>query len=117
MKERYSKARFWKCALQVNPAGYIRYRREDHGLGEDEYNRKLVEICKEQSIKIIGLADHGNVECIDGIRSLFKESGDIRGILFQNPREPVENMMSGRYRNRIFRSSQCRYRIEGNKET
>ena len=77
MSERYSKARFWKCALQVNPAGYIAYRGQDHGLSEDEYNRQLLAACKEQNIKVVGLAGHGNVDSVDAIRDLFSENGII----------------------------------------
>lgn len=71
----YTKARFWKCALQVNPAGYIKYRGSDHGLGEEEYNRRLLEKAEANDIKVIGLADHGNVDTVDAIRKLFADSG------------------------------------------
>ena len=41
-------ARFWKCALQVNTAGYsAAYRGASHGLGEGEYNAALAARCKE----------------------------------------------------------------------
>ena len=36
--EKYTKAQFWKCALQVNPYSYnSKYRNKDHGLSEDEW--------------------------------------------------------------------------------
>ena len=73
MTETYTKARFWKCALQVNPAGYIEYRGDNHGLTEEQYNKELLRICQEQNIKIIGLADHGNVDAVDEIRKLMEE--------------------------------------------
>jgi hypothetical protein len=38
----YTRAKYWKCALQVNPASYINYRGGDHGMSEYEYNRELV---------------------------------------------------------------------------
>ncbi len=75
MNEAYTRARFWKCALQVNPAGYIAYRGTDHGLTEEEYNEKLVEVALENGIKVIGLADHGNVDSVDAIRSAMNEQG------------------------------------------
>ena len=77
MTETYTKARFWKCALQVNPAGYIEYRGENHGLTEEQYNNELLRICREQNIKIIGLADHGNVDAVDEIRKLMEKHGII----------------------------------------
>ena len=75
MDTTYTKARFWKCALQVNPAGYIQFRGTDHGLSEEEYNQKLLQKAKENDIKVIGLADHGNVDAVDAIRELFADSG------------------------------------------
>lgn len=75
MTEPYTKAKFWKCALQVNPARYIGYRGKDHGLTEAEYNQKLVEVALENDIKVIGLADHGNVDGVDAIRSAMNNQG------------------------------------------
>jgi len=77
MSEQYTKARFWKCALQVNPAGYIAYRGEHHCMSEYEYNRELSRIAKENDIKVIGLANHGNVDDIDSIREALKENDII----------------------------------------
>ncbi|HEM8139341.1 MULTISPECIES: hypothetical protein [Providencia] len=57
----FTKAKFWKCALQVNPSNYISYRGKQQGLTGDEYNQKLLEVCLEENIKVVGLADHGNV--------------------------------------------------------
>lgn len=74
MTEKYTKAKFWKCALQVNPAGYIAYRGDDHGMTEEQYNQELVQIAKENDIKVIGLADHGNVDGVDAIRTLMHEN-------------------------------------------
>lgn len=67
----FTKAKFWKCALQVNPANYIGYRGKQQGLSEDEYNHKLLEVCLEENIKVVGLADHGNVDSVDSIRTLL----------------------------------------------
>lgn len=75
MTEQYTRARFWKCALQVNPAGYIAYRGRgaDHGMTEEQYNLEFVRIAEENEIKVIGLADHGNADGVDAIRSLMNE--------------------------------------------
>ena len=43
-------------------------------MSEQEYNQQLLDECMQENIKVIGLADHGNVDSVDGIRSLFKES-------------------------------------------
>jgi len=71
--KKYTKAQFWKCALQINPSSYIKYRGTDHNLSEDEYNAQLLQVCQEEGIKIIGIADHGNVDGIDKIRDLFNQ--------------------------------------------
>jgi len=78
MTETYTKAKFWKCALQVNPWDYqVKYRGKDHGMSEDEYNQKLVTIALENDIKVIGYANHGNVDGVDGIRTAMNDQGII----------------------------------------
>ncbi|MGI6639048.1 MAG: TrlF family AAA-like ATPase [Desulfobulbus sp.] len=77
MTESHTKAQFWKCALQVNPAGYISYRGADHGMTEEQYNQKLVEVALENDIKVIGLADHGNVDSADALTTAM----NLQGIL------------------------------------
>ena len=76
-EQQYTKARFWKCALQVNPAEYIQYRGNDHRLTETEYNQKLLDVCLDEGIKVLGIADHGNVDGIDAIRSLMAQQGIV----------------------------------------
>jgi|AntDeeMinimDraft_4_1070355.scaffolds.fasta_scaffold02982_2 energy-coupling factor transporter ATP-binding protein EcfA2 len=73
----YTKARFFKCALQVNPAGYIKYRGQQQTLSEDEYNRSLLDSALETDVELIGLADHGSVEAVDKIRQLFTQNGIV----------------------------------------
>jgi len=69
-------ARFRKCALQVNPYCYsIQSKKQDHGLSETEYNQELLSICQDEKIEVIGIANHGSVEGLEGIREAFKESG------------------------------------------
>jgi len=78
MNETYTRANFWKCALQVNPFNYKpEYRGEDHGLSEDEYNKQLVTIAIENDIKVIGVANHGNVDGIDAIRIAMNDQGIV----------------------------------------
>ena len=70
--ERYSYARFWKCALQVNPHGYSeRYRGQSHGLSAQAYAEKLREVCLQQEIRVVGLADHGSVQDVDQMRNVL----------------------------------------------
>ena len=78
MSDTYTKAKFWKCALQVNPYNYkADYRGEDHGMSEDEYNQKLVAIALESKIEVIGIANHGNVDGVDAIRNAMNKQGIV----------------------------------------
>lgn len=73
----YTKARFFKCALQVNPASYIKYRGAQQTLSEDEYNQQLLTAALEAGIEVVGLADHGSVDGVDKLRSLFSQNGIV----------------------------------------
>ena len=75
-KYQYTQARFWKCALQVNPSAYIKYRGQAQLLTEGEYNQQLLDACLEAEVKVVGMADHGNVDGVDAIRRLLS-SNDI----------------------------------------
>ena len=73
----YTKARFFKCALQVNPASYSQYRGQQQSLSEDDYNQQLLKAALEAKIEVIGLADHGSVDALDKIRKLFTPNGIV----------------------------------------
>ncbi|ABC76780.1 TrlF family AAA-like ATPase [Syntrophus aciditrophicus] len=75
-KARY--ARFWKCALQVNPWDYARkYRGRDHGLDESEYNNQILQTCQSEDIHVVGIADHGSVDTLDGLRQVLVNGGIV----------------------------------------
>ena len=74
----YTQARFWKCALQVNPPGYSqRYRGQDHGMSAEAYTGALLEVCQQHEIKVIGLADHGGVQDVDTVRNALSPHGIV----------------------------------------
>lgn len=73
----YTKARFWKCALQVNPAGYLTYRGKKQTMAEKKYNALLLQKCQEEEITVLGMANHGNVDGVDAIRNLMSENGIV----------------------------------------
>lgn len=78
MQEEYTCAKFWRCALQVNPVGYSgAYRGADHGMDEAAYNQALLQKCLEQDIAVVGLADHGSVASIDALRQVLQPHGIV----------------------------------------
>ena len=78
MSDQYTYARFWRCALQVNPVGYNgTYRGADHGLDEGGYNQALLQKCLELGIKVVGLADHGSVASVDALRQVLQPHGIV----------------------------------------
>lgn len=78
MSDQYTYARFWRCALQVNPVGYNEtYRGSEHGLSEEQYNQALLDKCLALSIKVVGLADHGSVTSVDTLRNLLEPHGIV----------------------------------------
>jgi ABC-type lipoprotein export system ATPase subunit len=69
-------ARFWKCALQVNPWDYsLKYRGIDHGLDEGAYNEQILDICKSEDISVVGIADHGSVDALEALREVLLKGG------------------------------------------
>lgn len=78
MSVQYTYARFWRCALQVNPVGYNgTYRGADHGLDEPGYNEALLQKCLELDIKVVGVADHGSVASVDALRQMLQPHGIV----------------------------------------
>jgi ABC-type lipoprotein export system ATPase subunit len=78
MSDQYTYARFWRCALQVNPVGYNgTYRGADHGLDEAGYNQALLQKCLELDITVVGLADHGSVASVDALRQVLQPHGIV----------------------------------------
>ena len=52
-------ARFYRCALQVNPFEYIvRHNKKTVFSNESDYNAAIVEACRQSSIEVIGITDH-----------------------------------------------------------
>ncbi|TXL16425.1 DNA repair protein, partial [Methylococcaceae bacterium HT5] len=70
----HTQAKFWKCALQVNPASYISYRGQEQQLSETDYNQQMLEVCLQENIKVLGIANHGNIDGVDAIRDLMNKN-------------------------------------------
>ncbi|BBG30502.1 TrlF family AAA-like ATPase [Zymobacter palmae] len=78
MQEQFTCAKFWRCALQVNPVSYnSSYRGKDHGLDEVTYNQALLDKCLELGVDVVGVADHGCVSSIDAMREVIQPHGIV----------------------------------------
>lgn len=67
-------ARFYKCALQVNPYEYLlRHGKQNDFAGEAEYNAAIVAACKANNVEVVGIADHYRIKpaqsLIDALQS------------------------------------------------
>lgn len=78
MSDQFTCARFWRCALQVNPVGYNgTYRGKDHGLDELGYNQAMLHKCLELNVTVVGVADHGSVASVDALRQVLQPHGIV----------------------------------------
>ena len=76
--DRNTFARFWKCALQVNSHSYgASYRGHDHGMDGEAFGKALREICHDQGVSVVGLADHGSVDDSEVVRRVLAEGGIV----------------------------------------
>jgi hypothetical protein len=52
-------ARFYRCALQVNPFAYqARHSKQTAFQNDTDYNAAIVAACRDQGIEVIGVTDH-----------------------------------------------------------
>jgi hypothetical protein len=55
-------ARFYRCALQINPFAYlIRHGKQTPFKTEADYNAGIIEACRELGVEVIGVTDHYRV--------------------------------------------------------
>jgi len=58
-----SGARFFRCALQVNPFAYLStHNKKTSFKTESDYNSAIIATCKETGIEVIGVTDHYRVK-------------------------------------------------------
>ena len=58
----YAGARFYKCALQVNPYTYSTEYRGGEKRDEGKYNAEILKQCRERDIDVGGLADNARAK-------------------------------------------------------
>lgn len=69
-------ARFFRCALQVNPFDYIvRHSKETAFSNESDYNAAIVEACQRIGIEVIGITDHYRVRSSQSLIQAARDAG------------------------------------------
>jgi predicted metal-dependent phosphoesterase TrpH len=54
-----------------------KYRGTGHGFEEAYYNQQLLDQCEAHGIKVVGIADHGSVDAVDGLRQFLEPKGIV----------------------------------------
>ncbi|HKN00576.1 MAG TPA: hypothetical protein VJX23_08670 [Candidatus Binataceae bacterium] len=69
-------ARFYRCALQVNPFAYLgRHSKRTSFRTEAQYNEAIIAACLDLEIEIIGVTDHYRVEESKGLVRAARAAG------------------------------------------
>ncbi|NQT54731.1 MAG: AAA family ATPase [Desulfobacteraceae bacterium] len=69
-------ARFYRCALQVNPFDYVvRHNKETTFSNESDYNAAMVEACQRIGIEVIGVTDHYRVQSSQSLIQAVQDAG------------------------------------------
>jgi len=69
-------ARFYKCALQVNPFAYaVRHAKQSSYKTEAEYNAAVVAGCLKEGIEIVGVTDHFRIATSQSIAAALTAAG------------------------------------------
>lgn len=69
-------ARFYRCALQVNPFEYlIRHKRQSRFKTEADYNNAIIQACREKKIEVIAVTDHYRVRSSKSLIECAKNEG------------------------------------------
>lgn len=69
-------ARFYRCALQINPFAYLgRHQKPTPFQNEADYNAAIITACKEQGIEVIGVTDHYRIKNSMGLVEAARAAG------------------------------------------
>lgn len=69
-------ARFYRCALQINPFAYLRRHHKPTSFRtESEYNAAIISACRETGIEVIGVTDHYRVQDSKGLVQTARAAG------------------------------------------
>lgn len=74
----YHGVRFYKCALQVNPFGYAKQHGNSSGATtEEEYNNAMAKSCGDAGVRVVALANHGDVTESERLRKILRDNGIV----------------------------------------
>lgn len=69
-------ARFYRCALQINPYDYIvRHSKATSFESEAAYNDAMVEACLRNGVQALGVTDHYRIKTARGLVEAAREAG------------------------------------------
>ena len=69
-------ARFYKCALQLNPFAYTtRYAKNSTYNTEDDYNDAMVAACLKEGVEAVALTDHFRIATSHGLAEALTAAG------------------------------------------
>jgi PHP family Zn ribbon phosphoesterase len=69
-------ARFFRCALQVNPFAYTtRHAKQTPFKNEEEYNEAFVAACVKEGIEVVGITDHFRIATSQNLASALSAAG------------------------------------------
>src|SRR5713226_4476030 len=66
-------ARFYRCALQVNPFSYVaRHAKQTPYKTEGEYNAAIVAACLKHNVEVVAITDHFRVAASYGLANALR---------------------------------------------
>ncbi|MEK7722431.1 MAG: PHP domain-containing protein, partial [Elusimicrobiota bacterium] len=69
-------ARFYKCALQLNPFEYLsRHKKTTEFSDEAAYNKAIIEACLANKIEVIAVTDHYRVQSSQNLMTAARAAG------------------------------------------
>lgn len=74
--QRANGARYYKCALQVNPYAYVkRHSTQSAFENEDDYNDAMVAAAKAHGVEVVAVTDHYRVKTSEALIAAFEKHG------------------------------------------
>jgi hypothetical protein len=69
-------ARFYRCALQVNPYAYTaRHAKHSAYNTEQEYNAAIVAACIKEGVEVVGITDHFRIATSESLAAALTDAG------------------------------------------